>query len=283
MESLKVCVKSVLNTNYSDYEIIVVDNASTDGSPEAVARDFDFVKLIRNKENLGYAGGNNVGMKYAIEHGADYVLLLNDDVVVEPNFLKELVNVAENDPKIGAVGPNIKFEESSIKKYYGKSYFGITYKKLSNLNKPEETDYMFGTAILVKKEVIMTVGLLDPNFFLYAEDVDWCYRMKKAGYKIVYVPSAKVCHSGARAYGLSRSFSRRGSGVSYFLYYWTRNELLFAQKHLNPLLFIPLWIQRFIFRMITFALKTKNIKVIKAIMKGFFDFTKGKYGKTLPS
>ena len=277
VDCLKDCVKSLLEINYPNYDIIVVDNASTDGSPEEVERNFPFVKLIRNKENLGYAEGNNIGIKYAIEKGDDYVLLLNDDVVVDPNFLRELVEVAEGDPRIGAVGPRIHhFKGSSgLYQFYGKAnfYFNADYKRLDDVSKPEEVDYVFGTALLVKKEVVRRVGLLDANFFLYVEERDWCYRIRKAGYKIVYVPSAKAYHK------VSQSFSGRMNPI--VLYYVTRNELVFARKHLNPLLFFPLWIPRFAFRIIRYALKTRNIQVIKAILHGFFDFTKGRYGRTV--
>lgn len=274
MECLKSCIESILRVNYPNYEVVVVDNASTDGSPEMVKHTFESVKLIRNKRNLGYTGGNNVGIKFALMKGADYVLLLNDDVVVDRNFLIELVKVAERDPNIGVVAPKIYYYEEPTKLYqrYGKRnfYLGMPYKRLENVSEPDEVDYILGTALLVKKEVIKRVGMLDQNFFAYVEEHDWCYRIRKAGFKIMYVPTAIVYHK------VSLSFSGRVNPV--VLYYDTRNELLFARKHLNPLLFFPLWIPRFIFRIIRYAMKTRNIQVVKAIIDGFLDFTKGKYG-----
>ena len=276
IDCLKDCVKSLLKINYPNYEIIVVDNASTNGSPEEVERNFDSVKLIRNKENLGYAEGNNVGIKYAIEKGADYVLLLNDDVVVEPNILRELVEVAESDPEIGIAGPRILcFEEAErLYQQYGRVnyYFNVHHKNLYEISKPTKVDVVYGTALFVKKEVIEKVGFLDTNFFLYLEEADWCRRAKKAGYKIVHVPSARVYHK------VFKSFSGRINLV--VLYYNTRNELLFARKHLNPLLFFPLWIPRFIYRIIRYWFKTRNTQVVKAILKGFFDFAKNRFGKS---
>lgn len=279
IDCLEDCIKSLLKINYPNYKIIVVDNASTKGSLEQMQHDFDFIKFIRNKENLGYAGGNNVGIKFAIENGADYILLLNDDVVVDPNFLEELVNVAENEMKIGIVGPAIYYFEEPSKLYqsYGKfnPYFGICYKSLAKISKPVEVDYIYGTALLVKKEAILKAGLLDVNFFLYEEEKDWAYRIKKKGYKIVYVPSAKVYHK------VSKSFSGWVNPI--VLYYNTRNELLFARKHLNPLRFFPLWVPRFILRILRYALKTRDIAIVKAILSGFIDFTRNKYGNVYVS
>ena len=126
---LRACVNSVLEIDYTNYKIIVVDNASTDRSAHELPLSFPSVKFIRNKENLGYAGGNNAGIRYAVKKGTDYILLLNDDVIVDSDFLTELVKVAESDSRIGMVGPKtLCFEEpSKLYQSHGKgnSYLAI--------------------------------------------------------------------------------------------------------------------------------------------------------------
>jgi GT2 family glycosyltransferase len=269
------CIYSLLNINYKNYEIIVVDNASVNGTSEIIKTLFPSVRLIRNRGNLGYTGGNNKGIKYALKQNCNYIMILNDDTVVDPDFLKNLINVAYADPNIGLVAPKLMYFENPNKLYMKRGkfnfYLGITYQQLSRINIPTEIGIVPGASFLIKREVIQKIGLMDENFFLYFDEGDLCLRAKKAGYKIMYVPTAKVYHK------VSKSFSGWTNPI--VLYYSTRNELLLARKHLIFPLFILLWIPRFILRILRYLIATRNLETAKFIFRGFVDFSKAKFGR----
>jgi hypothetical protein len=274
---LESCILSLLKIRYKNYKVIVVDNASTDGTTAIIKSLFPSVRVIRNEENLGYTGGNNKGIEYALEQDCEYILILNDDVSVDPDFVKNLVNVARVDPKIGLACPKLLCFEAPNKFYkeYGKYnfYLGISYQPLFRINSPQEIDLIPGASVLMKREVIQKIGLMDENFFLYFDEGDLCYRAKKAGYKIIYVPTAKVYHK------VSQSFSGWINPV--VLYYSTRNELLLARKHLNFSLFMLLWIPRFVLRIVHYLIATRDVKLARFMLRGFLDFTRAKFGRTL--
>ncbi|MCW4015779.1 MAG: glycosyltransferase family 2 protein [Candidatus Bathyarchaeota archaeon] len=274
---LQSCIESVLNISYSNYKIVVVDNNSTDGTASMVNSHFPSVVLLETSQNLGYTGGNNVGIHYALEKlQSDYILILNDDMDVDPSFLNELVAASETDPKIGITSPRLFFFEKPDSLYtkYGNYnfYLGVGYTPLINIRKPEEVNLIPGACILIKKSVIQKIGLMDTKFFLYFDEADLCHRVRVAGYKILHVPSAKTYHK------VSYSFSGRVNPS--VLYYSTRNELLFARKHLNPLFFV-LWIPRFGFRLFNYLAKYRNIILARAMLKGFYDFTTNSYGQAV--
>lgn len=276
IEVLKTCLLSVLKSKYPNYIVTIVDNASTDGTSDEIMSHFPSARLIRSEANLGYTGGNNLGIKYVLEtERCDYVLILNDDTIVDPHLMNELINVAERNPGIGIANPKIlDFEtQSGLCNYYGKYnfYLGVGYQSLLNKKNPEEIGLMRGTCFLIRREVIKKIGLMDENFFLYFDEADLSYRVRNAGYTMVYVPSATISHQ------ISHSFS--GTINPIVLYYSTRNELLFARKHLNILVFLPLWAFRFTFRIAQYLVKTWNLKVVRAIMNGLLDFTRGDFGK----
>jgi GT2 family glycosyltransferase len=277
-ECIRTCLKSLARISYPNYEVVVVDNASIDGSIEEIESNFPDVRIVKNSENLGYTGGNNVGMRYALDRAADYILLMNDDIIVSPNLVEELVKAFKcSSEKVGMTGPRIKCWPTTNRLYqqYGRTnyYLQLGCMDLNNATKPAEVEWIYGTCALISREVVERVGFLDNNFFLYFEDADFCERVRKAGYKIVYVPSAIVYHD------VSESFSGTMNPVE--LYYVTRNELLFARKHLNPLIFFPLFLPRIVFRMITYWVESQDISMIESIFRGFADFMKGKYGKTI--
>jgi GT2 family glycosyltransferase len=254
---------------------VVVDNASTDNTQGIVASEFPSVRLVRSENNLGYTGGNNLGIRYALrKENCDYLLILNDDTIIDPYLLSQLVRTIETDSKIGIANPIIiDFESKVLCNSYGSYnfYLGIGKKSLLNKRKTTQIDLLRGTCFLIKREVVEKIGLMDENFFLYFDEADLSYRVKKAGYTMVCAPTARVYHL------LSYSFSGKINPI--VLYYSTRNELLFARKHLNILFFFPPWIFRFVFRIIQYAVKTRDYAVVKSIMRGLMDFLRGKYGE----
>lgn len=243
LESIKQL--SVLSCHLS---VVVVDNGSTDGSQEAIKREFSEVVSIENKKNLGFAQGNNVGIKYALENGADYVMLLNNDTLVDKNLVSELVKVMEKDKTIGMVGPKIYFasgfefhKERYSRQDLGKviwyaggvidwqnvyaSHRGVDEVDRRQYDGVAETDFTSGCAMMIRKEVFQKIGLFDPQYFLYWEDTDLCQRAREAGFKIFYVPQAFLWHKNAA--------SSEKPGSELHQYYQTRNRLLFGMEYGN--------------------------------------------------
>lgn len=225
------CLESLARLDYPAYEVVVVDNGSTDGSPAAIRERFPEVTLIETGENLGYAGGNNAGLRYAWQQEVDYVLLLNNDTEVASASLRLLVEAAEVDPRIGIAGPTIYYHDrpdvvwsagGAIDWRRGTTWMvGLDERDTGQFGVgPRQVDFVTGCALLVKRPVLEQVGLLDERFFLYYEEVEWCVRARRAGFEIVHVPQAHVWHKimpGAQA----------DSPLVH--YYMTRNRLLFLK------------------------------------------------------
>jgi GT2 family glycosyltransferase len=229
------CLDSLEHTVYPNYKIIVVDNASTDGSIELFKDRYPGIKIIRNPINLGYAEGNNVGIREAIGDKADYVLILNNDTVVDPNLITELVAVAERVPNVGFVGPKNYYYERGGRKdvinFAGGTFSicrGTTYNiGMNEVDKGQhdeikESNYIPGSCVMVKREVIEKIGLINPEYFTYWEDTDWCVRALKAGYRSVYVPKAKIWH---------KIGVQKGKKNIKAYYYFGRNIFLLVKKH----------------------------------------------------
>lgn len=241
------CLESVekLETKSLKLEIVIVDNGSGDESIREI-RGIGQIRVIKNSQNLGFAEGNNVGIRYALQNGADYILLLNNDTLVEKKLLVELVDFMEKDQSVGITSPKIYFAPGCEyhKNRYQKEDLGkvfwyaggvMDWKNLLGVHRGvdevdrgqygilEETDFTTGCCILIRREVFQKVGLLDPQYYLYYEDSDFCQRVKAAGYKIFYNPKGIVWHKNAGSAG--------GSGSALQDYYTTRNRLLFGTKY----------------------------------------------------
>jgi GT2 family glycosyltransferase len=272
-EVTRDCLASLQESNYASFEVILVDNGSDDSSAEKLAQEFGEVRLIKNPTNLGFTGGNNVGMRDALGRGAEYVLLLNNDTVVSPGFLKELVRVAEDDPKIGILNPKIYFFEPTDMIWYGggmhKPWWSfpkhIDYLKRdsSRNGKPREVSFVTGCACLIKREVVSRVGLLDEHFFFGVEDLDWSIRIVRAGFKAVYVPSAFIWHKVSVTANATLGVGARD-------YYHARNSIFVARKHLQPK-YWPLFLLS-MGRYLAYATAVHLVKVqpegLKALYKG---------------
>ena len=242
LEDTVDCLESLKKITYPNYEVIVVDNGSKVNEAEILKEMYrDYIHAIRNDRNYGFAGGNNIGIKRALDGRADYVLLLNNDTVVDESFLSELVKVCENDRRIGIVGPKVYFYDkpdvissagAKIDFYRGEfPPIGENEVDYGQYDKVRDVDYVSGCALMVKKEVVERVGFLDPRYFLYTEEVDYAVRVRKAGFNIVFVPKAKIWHKIGRS-----------SDDLQKLYYRLRNKLFFARKNARKReLFIFAW------------------------------------------
>jgi len=230
------CLHSLANVTYPRMHIVLVDNASTDDSVANVKREFPSVNLIRNRSNLRFAGGNNVGIAHALGKGADYVLLLNNDTVVDPDFLTRLVNTAEQAPTNGMVGGKIYYYGDRNRIWYAGgriewwkgwiSHIGLREEDRGQHDKSAQVDYITGCCLLVKRLVIETVGMLDERFFMYGEDVDWCLRAQRAGFHLLYEPGAKVWHKLSASSGGHFSWYKNWNKL--------RSTLRLAARYANP-------------------------------------------------
>lgn len=247
LENTMECLGSVVKDSYKDKIIVVVDNGSKDGSVKDIKNNFSKVIILENKENLGFSGGNNIGIKYSLEQGCKYIVLLNNDTVIDKNLVTELVKSFEKDDNMGIVSPKIYFEKGFefYKDRYRKedmgkvlwyaggvmdwknliaSHRGVDEVDIGQYDKEEETDFATGCCMMIKREVFEKIGFFDEKYFLYFEDGDFIERAKKAKFKIVYSPKGVLWHKNAGS---------SGSGSFLHDYYLTRNRLIFGLKYTN--------------------------------------------------
>jgi len=203
------CVASVLDSRYTDFRVLVVDNASANGSVEYLRQSFPTIEIIANSTNLGFAAGNNVGIQHALNMEADYVLLLNNDTTVGAAMLSGVVACTRSEASIGIVAPAVLYyqERNRIWRLGERIHrwlpvpvsVGRNQIDTGQFSEPFEVDYVAFCAALIKRKVLETVGLLDERFFFSYEDADFCRRTRDAGYRILCQPQAHVWHKVARS------------------------------------------------------------------------------------
>jgi len=199
------CLESIQSLNHPPEHILLVDNGSTDETVSTVLQGYPGVTIIRSEENLGVSGGYNLGMDYALKQGADYVLIMNNDVVMAPDFLDQLLEVARLRPDIGIVQPKIYH-------YYGDQtrlwivgarwrpfppaikMVGAGQKDGPPFDHVQELEYAPSCALLISTEAIKKAGMFDEVYFFYFDDWDYCIRVRQAGFKIYFAPGAKLWH-----------------------------------------------------------------------------------------
>lgn len=232
-EFIQQCIESILNQSYSRFEICLVDNGSTDDSVELVEKKFPQVKIIRNEKNLGFAEGNNIGINHS---KSEFIALINPDVIIEKNWLSNLVPILQSSGKIcGVAGKQFYLGDN-----FGKNAVFCTWSKINpysaspyNFHDDEpvsNVDYLTGAAMMIKREIVRKVGLMDSGYFLYFDETDWCARMIRGGYDLVYVPTAISWHAVS---GLVSDSSKK-------IYYMERSRIRFALKNFD-ILFIPIF------------------------------------------
>ena len=245
LDMLKKCLESVFSTNYQNFGVTLVDNGSSDGSNEYVARFYrGRIRLIRSDVNLGFVAGNNLALRQV---RADYIVLLNDDVIVDPDWLVELVRAAEKDRKIGACQPKLRsLKDPRYFEYNGACggmldvygvpltrgrIFDLAEKDYGQYDKPVEIFWAGGAALFLRESVIREVGFFDELFFAHMEEIDLCWRIRLAGYKVISVPKSTVYHLGG------------GTSLPEKYYLKQRNNLITILKNysgLSLLRFLPL-------------------------------------------
>jgi GT2 family glycosyltransferase len=274
------CVESCCRLDYQNFRVVVVDNGSTDGSEAILRERLPGVEVIRNNDNLGFAGGNNVGITHALGHGADYVWLLNNDAVVEPDALSELVQVAESDDRIGMVGSKIVYYDTPHLLWYAgatldpayphrPAHRGLREEDRGQYDETAETGYVTGCSLLARRGMMETVGLLDDNLFLYFEDVDWSARARHAGWRLMYAPASVVRHK--------ESASAGGAASPSVTYYTARNRLYVVQRNFPAALTRALWYD--LYEHVLVNIKKGRFSAAVAAWQGIGDFFSGKSGR----
>lgn len=281
------CLDSIVRITYPNYKVIIIDNASEDDSIRRIyewliAREKDFqilnekslsninnnvpdFILITKGKNTGYAGGNNIGIKFALEHGAGYVWILNNDTIVHPDALSELVNVAERYPMVGLVGSKIYFSDKPERVWFssGNYYPAKNKKDDEKRSLEEEVKVVSGCSFLIKRGLIEDIGFLWEGYFLYFEENDYCMRAKRNGWKVYFAPNSKVYHKVS---------SSVGEGSPLFVYYKVRNYMLYTLRNDIE----PLWLS-FLFTVKEYLLPSLiklKFNHIKYLFKAYRDFFK---------
>jgi GT2 family glycosyltransferase len=230
------CLASLRGIDYPNYRIIIVDNGSEEGEVAALRSEFGgAAHLIESPANLGFAGGANLGIQYALADGSDYVLLLNNDTTVDPRFLSELVHAAESLDGVAAVCPRAYYYDEpeviystggSVSLWTGTArQVGNREKDTGQFDAIDARDYADGVCILMSRRAIESVGLLDEDYFAYWEETDWCARARKSGLQCYYVPDSRIWHKAARVQSPTKQYR--------FLF--RRNALMFVRKRGTPL------------------------------------------------
>ncbi len=257
--------------------MIVVDNAS-DGDDAATLKDMfgGYIDVIKNEKNYGFAEGNNIAIRYALQKSnPDCFLLLNNDTVVDPEMLSILLEAAESDSWIGIVGPkNYYYEDRSrirsaggtINWWTGEMHpIGCNQVDMGQFDRTREVDWVTGCALLIKRMTLDSIGLLDTSYFAYYEEVDWCVRAKRNGYKVVYAPQARVWHK-------TKAAERKTNPV--WLYYGTRNRFLFMERNASRLQFLTsslFFIPRYlVLRTLSLVLQERSIRLLRAFYQAIW-------------
>jgi GT2 family glycosyltransferase len=264
------CVRSVLELQYPHYRVLVVDNASTDGTLADIRSLFTVVETIKNPNNLGFATGNNVGIRYALDQGADYILLLNNDTVVHTQMLKELVAIAETRKDAGIIIPKIYYFGQNRRVWSAGAKWrsfpprvtiiGLGQEDGPAFNRIEEVDYATGCAMLIRRRVFEEIGLLDTDFFMYQEDYDFSFRVRRGRFKIVYVPTAIMWHKVSMSTG-------EGSPRKWYL--WARSVVtlyrkLYPRRYGIPLTCFLTWV-------VLREIAKRNLSFLRPLVAGIRD------------
>jgi hypothetical protein len=228
---IRECFASLAGLDYPNFEIVVVDNASTDETVSLARTSVPAPTVLVNDTNLGFAAGNNVGLRYALSTKADYALILNDDVLVARDVLRALVNVAQAEPQSALLGPQVYHHaaptviqsagggRTSDWQFFHRGQNQVDYGQFTQVDR---VVWLTGCAMLARCAALPQIGLFDPDYFMYWEDVDWCLRARAKGYEVLFVPAAKVWHKGVQI-----DYQPNPQVV----YYSVRNEFLLFRKH----------------------------------------------------
>lgn len=283
------CLRSLEADEYPNKQIIVVDNGSTDGTADRIYSEGFQASVISCPTNLGFTGGNNVGLAEALRRGAAFAFLLNNDTTIEADALGRLVEAAETAATLGLLSPVVHYYDAPGEVWFSGAGICMLRGEALHTAAPlkagpsrslsgaapnsqiSDTDWVSGCAVLVRMEAVALVGGFDDRFFLTWEDVDWCVRMRRCGWRVSVLHNARIYHkcgrSGARLAGIHR-------------YYAVRNSLLFAAKHAG--LLYPSALLFILARHLHGAIRSRGkerLQSISTVLEGLKDHLLGRYGR----
>ena len=281
------CICSLQQMAYNNYDIIVVDNGSEDGSVKKLKDRFSHIIILESETNLGFTGGNNLGIQYAINHGYEYVLLLNNDTFVKEDFLEILVSYMDKHTDTGVIQPKILYHHNRSLLWNGGSYFnpwlGNTFEANTRSSvkqtkqKVKKVDWVSGCAFFTRVSILNESGLLAENMFMYYEDVDLSFRIRQNGRTCIYYPDSVIYHIAGMA-TKSNIKSKEGFINPLIHYYSTRNRIWLIKKY-TPLKCIP---TSFVYNsfylaaiLVYLAVRGRFVK-FRMVLKGIRDGIKGK-------
>jgi len=266
------CIQSVEEMAYP-CRIVVVDNGSSDNSVEEIALAFPHIKMLALSSNVGFAAACNQAIQSGLSPRIQYVLLLNNDTIVHPDFLAELVRVAEAHPRAGILGPKVYDAKKPEHLWHAGARrrrwvlaavdLGRNRRDEGQFEEIREVDYIFGCGMFIRREVLERIGLLDPGYFLYLEDMDFCLRAQAEGYRLLFVPQAKMWHQGSASTAQNPGLRK---------YHLVRSTLYFLEKHAARVWFpaaFVFWALVF-FRAITLEFLRGDLKSVRAYSMGLF-------------
>lgn len=281
------CLESLYSTSYPALQVVLVDNGTPPMCRQTLRERFPHVTLITNQRNRGFAAANNQGIALALRQGADYVLVLNNDTLVDPHFLVELLAVINADPAIGMVGPKIVlhdepqrlwFAGTKLSWLYGRplaiDHRGFHALDHGQYDRTEPVGFLSGCAMLIRRALLEQIGTFDEAYFAYFEDVDLCLRAQRAGFQLLYVPAARIRHKAAS------STTERRNYTPYGVYFATRNALLLMHKHgyrAGWLIFIPFFALKLLRRWVMYTAQ-RQPQAGRAMLWGIADFLAGYLG-----
>ncbi|MEM7034124.1 MAG: glycosyltransferase family 2 protein [Chloroflexota bacterium] len=227
------CIDSLQQLHYQHVQIVVADNGSTDDSVQRIRAYSDQVAIVENEENLGFAGGNNQGIKYALQQGADYIMLLNNDTVVAPDMVDHLLQAFHSDSNLGLVGPSIYYMDQPEDLWFTGMNFPfniyfigrhlLVYAK--EAEKKIDVGFISGCCMLIKTSVIEKVGMLNEDYFMYYEDLDFCLQVQYGGFTLAYISAAKMWHKVSASSGGKSSPMKQ--------YYQVKSSIFFFRQHVK--------------------------------------------------
>jgi GT2 family glycosyltransferase len=290
-EDTRKCLHSLAGLTYPTFSVVVVDNASTDAPIPMVQSEFPWCHVVENPENLGFAGGNNRGIEYALAHGADWVVLLNNDTTVAPDFLDRLAEAAAAHPEFAIIGPVINYmDEPDVVMTDGvvfntPDFHGFFKRKPVEVTRATppaitEVDVVNGCCMMIAAPVFRTIGLIDERFFIYHEEMDFCLRARRAGVRCGVIDHQLVWHKG------TSSFKKTGKRLP--RYYDARNLVLLLWKHSGArhhgrtLLGTAEMYLRYIYYRYCVEREDGHDDSADAVIEGFWDALRGRYGRFVP-
>ena len=274
------CLSTLETLDYSNFSVYVIDCGSTDDSVDVISKAFPGKKIIQSNLNLGFSGGYNLGIRQALKEKHDYFFILNNDTLVDHDCLYSMVALGEKDEEVGIIGPMIYHHYDPVRiqsagcilnANWDSSHIGQNEVDEGQHSSP--VDWVSGCAMLVRRELVDDIGLIDERFFAYEEELDWCIRARERGWKIWFTPLAKVWHKGANP---------NKPLAPYVTYYMVRNKFLLLSKHKAPLsAWLFTWFETWR-TLLSWTIKSKwrsKRSHRNAVWQGMLDFLRGSWGE----